>query len=461
MPLINTRIPLQGPSCFGRSLSLWRSDDSAIDRWHFVTSNPMAVASWQNAANNREQGLIGSARSTMLGYTQITLPKNVVWHKELVHLDHLTRFTKDITMQRKFLVPLIFLPIGIGLLVWYFWPSRNGAASAKELNLLCWVGYEERSMLEPFEKKYNVKVKYKTFVGGDEMFALATQSKGQYDVVVVDPEYIEKLHTVGKLAALDVSDYNFTDYHETFRAFPACWKNGRLYALLVRFGVNGLLYNSEHLSEEDVKSYSILWDPKVKGKVGIWDWYLPSMGVVSRALGNENPYEISEQEFLNLKEHLDSLRPQVAAFHSKPPEVLTALANGQTWIVPGGGESWAGILRQQGKPIDWCIPKEGALMWAETLVILNDAPHSETAKLYLQWMNSAEAQALLTEREAYNSNVPNAKAYNLLTAQQKDNLKVHDEAEAKALVSRLSVRQLPVNQSEKGWQEVWQRFKAQ
>ena len=352
---------------------------------------------------------------------------------------------------------MIFLVIVLAAFV--FGCTKKPEAK-KELNLLCWVGYDERAMLEPFEKKHNVKVNYKTFAGGDQMFALLTQSKGTYDVVVVDPEYVEKLHGAGRLAELNPADYDFKDYFEPFQRFPLCWINEKLYAALVRFGANGLVYNTNHLTAKDVESYKILWDPKVQGKIGIWDWYLPSMGVLSRAMGNVEPYEISDEQFAALTKRLQQLRPQVAAIHPQLPELLSALANEQTWIVPGGGEWAASILRQQGKPMDWTVPDEGGIMWIETLVIPNDAPHPDVAKKYIEWMQTPEAQALLTQREAYNSNVPNKKAYDLLTEKQKDILKIHNEAEALALIKKLSVRRLPINQPETVWQDTWQKFKA-
>lgn len=332
--------------------------------------------------------------------------------------------------------------------------------SPRQLNLLCWTGYDERGMLEPFEKKFNVKVNYKTFVGGDQMFALFTQSRGTYDVVVVDPEYVEKLYAAGRLTELSPADYNFQDYFEPFKKFSLTWIDGKLYAVLVRFGSNGLVYNTKYLTANDVKSYKTLWSRKLKGKVGVWDWYLPSMGVLSRAMGNPQAYQITDEEFASLKKRMMDLRPQVAAIHPTPPEMLAALANEQTWAVPGVGEWVAAPLQQQGKPIDWTVPDEGGVMWVETLVIANDAPHPDVAKMYIQWMQTPEAQALLSQREAYNSNVPNKKAYELLTTRQKDGLKVHNEAEGVALINKLSVRRLPVNQSERAWQDAWQEFKS-
>jgi len=334
------------------------------------------------------------------------------------------------------------------------------SAKAQELNLLCWTGYEERALLDAFEKKHNINVNAKTFVGADAMVSLLSQSKGIYDVVVVDPEYIEKLHAAGRLAAMNPAEYDFAGYLDELKDFPLCYSEDKMYAILVEYGSCGLVYNTAHLTTEDVKSYDILWDTKVKGRVGIWDWYLPSMGVISCSLGYQDPYDITDAQFDAIGERLAALRPQVRAIHPSPPEMLSALANDETWIVPAGGEWVAAILKQQGKPIDWVVPDIGGIMWMDTLCIVNDAPHPEAAKAYVHWMMTPEAQALLSQKQAYQSNVPNMKAYDLMPPAHKDMLKVHDADEAKALIGRLHVRSLPINQSEKRWQDAWEKFKA-
>lgn len=362
-------------------------------------------------------------------------------------------------MKKFVTVILVLVVITVVAITWF---SRNTTQDPpKELNLLCWVGYDEPDFIEPFEKEFHVKVKAKTYVGGDQMFAMFTQSPQTYDVVVVDPEYIKKLHVAGRLAELNPNDFHFDDYFSALQDFPLSKIDGHLYAVLIRWGANGLVYNTNHLNADDVKSYSILWDPKVKGRVGIWDWYLPSMGTMSCSLGNKSPFDIDNENFTVLRSRLFDLRRNIAAIHPTPPELFSALANEQTWIVPAGGESFAAVLKQQGKSIDWTIPKEGGLMWGETLVIAKDAPHDkELAKQFIQWMQRPSTQASLTHRQAYSSQAPNKKAYELLTATQRDVLKIHNEVEADAILKKLSIRQLPVQQSEKQWQEAWQDFKS-
>ena len=337
-----------------------------------------------------------------------------------------------------------------------FWKKQE----AQTLNLLSWVGYEEPDFIGVFEKKYGVKVNYKTYVGGDQMFALLSQSKGQYDVSVVDPEYISKLQTIGKLAELNPNDFNFSDYYLYFKDFELARIGGKLYAVVIQFGSNGLVYNTDHVTADEANSYNILFHDKVKGRVGIWDWYVPSMGVISRAVGNGDAYNLTKDQFQKLKSGLRALRPHVRAIFATPPEMISSLANGETWIVPAAGEWVAGILQAQGKPIEWSVPKEGGIMWTETLVVAKDAPHPELAKKFIQWAQTPEAQALLTQRKAYKSNVPNRMAYALLSEAQRVQLHAATDADVLNLISRLSIRRLPQKQEEKVWQSAWEEFKA-
>jgi len=160
-----------------------------------------------------------------------------------------------------------------------------------------WTGYEEPGLLKPFEEKHNVKVNYKTFVGGDRMFALLTQSRGEYDVVTVDPEYIEKLHALGRLSELNPSDYDFSDYFKPFNKFPQSWIDGKLYAVVVEWGANAMVYNTKHFTSKEAQTYETLFGSKAQGRVGVWDWYLPIMGLMGKSLGFKDPFDIDDAEF--------------------------------------------------------------------------------------------------------------------------------------------------------------------
>jgi spermidine/putrescine transport system substrate-binding protein len=339
--------------------------------------------------------------------------------------------------------------------------SGCGKPDQKELKILCWIGYDEPDFIKLVEAETGLKVSAKTFIGGDEMYSLLRQNPNYYDVVVVDPEYVEKLTKADLITTLPKEKFNFSEYFPSFRHFPLCYDtNDNLRAVLVRFGVNGLLYNTNHISAAEAESYNILWDPKLKGRVLLFDWYLPNMGVMSRIAGNTNPYNITDAQFAEVKTKLSSVGPQVKAMQTSFADMIAGLANEEFWVQPTAGETLASILQSMGKPIDWTVPKEGAIMWCETLAIPQGAKNPEGAVRFIQFMQTAKAQAALARRKAYIGSVPNANAYPLLTDAEKNVLKIHNEAEAEALIAKLSVRNLPRNQKESEWQEAWQGLKA-
>lgn len=330
----------------------------------------------------------------------------------------------------------------------------------RQVNLLLWSGYDHPTILEPFEENSGITINYKTFIGGDQMYSLLTQTPSEYDVVVVDPEYIQKLQANDFLAPLDPTEFDFSRYFTSFQNLPICWIDDQMFAVVVEYGSLGLVYNTERIATADARSYSVLFDPAMKGRVGMWDWYLPIMGVLSRSLGNEHPYQISDSEFERLRERLFEIRPQVGSIHETFPELMTALASGEVWIVPGGAGWLASALQAQGEPIDWLVPEEGGVMWMDTVAIPRQAPHPNEGKEFIRYMMTAKAQAALSQKPAYHSNVPNRDAYALLPDEHKDRLRVHNEAEVLALLSKIAVRRLPVNQSEKQWQDAWEAFKT-
>lgn len=337
----------------------------------------------------------------------------------------------------------------------------------QELRVLAWVGYEEDEIVKPFENEFGIKVKTETFIGGDKMFAKLTQNPDAYDIVVIDPEYISKLHNAGLLSELNPSDYNFSNYIDPLKNFSLTTIDGKLYAVLIRFGANAIVYNTQKLSKEDVSSYKILWNPKVKGRVGIWDWYLPNMGVLSLAnnLNRSNPYQLTDAQLQTLKTSMTNLKPQVKAVFGSFSDVNAAFTRGDIWVAPGLGEHTASILAEQGNPIDWIIPKEGGIMWIETLGITKGAKNRDNALKYIQYMQRAEVQAKLTWRNAYRSNIPDVKGIEMLSKDKQDYLKVHNRDEATKMVNSLSIRLLPIDDNkqsqEKQWQDIWQNFKAQ
>ena len=167
-------------------------------------------------------------------------------------------------------------------------PPRANAAT--ELNMIAWYGHGEPDMVEEFEAMHNVKIKAKYYAGGDNMLALISQSPpGTYDLILSDGEFVKLLKEAGYIEAMDPNEYNMGDLFDEYAHFDAHWMGDALYSVIVRFGYLGVSFNTEIISHEEASDYNILWDSKLEGKVGHFDWHLPNLGCLSLRDGNDSP----------------------------------------------------------------------------------------------------------------------------------------------------------------------------
>jgi spermidine/putrescine-binding protein len=143
-------------------------------------------------------------------------------------------------MKNRLLPLVLLIVIAIAGGVYSYDQGWFSSKKQPEINILVWGGYEDPSLIEPFTKKYGVKVNYKTFFGGDAMFALLTQSKGVYDVVVVDPEYIQKLYMLGRLSPLNPAEFDMSSYLPYFRKFLMDWRKTLRTSRRIRLSWNSL-----------------------------------------------------------------------------------------------------------------------------------------------------------------------------------------------------------------------------
>ena len=111
-----------------------------------------------------------------------------------------------------------------------------------------------------------------------------------------------------------------------------------------------------------------MWEDRVKGKVGHFDWYLPTMGCLSLYNGNKDPFNIDDAAFDKLRDTTFSLAPQLAGFYAMA-DVFTSMTNQDAWVMPGIGEWISIILHRGGLPITTTIPDEGGIQWTESCSI--------------------------------------------------------------------------------------------
>lgn len=345
---------------------------------------------------------------------------------------------------------------GTALATPWLWVPRAHAAG--EVNVLAFGGYEEPGMLEPFEKETGIKVNLKIHDGSDEeMVALVkTSAPGTFDIMTPTSAYIPQAARDGILMELNDADYPLQDYFPVIANWGPTIVDGKRYAIVNRFGYYGITYNHKKFSEADASSWALLFDEKVKGRVALFDWYLPNMGCISKYNGNANPYDLDAAAFGKLADTMKTLRPQVGMV-GNTSQVQQAMAGGSYDLAIAGEWVQAGMY-DSGLPFKAVVPKEGGVTWDQAPCIAKNTTRPENAVKFMQYITGPVFQSKLAVAKTYYSMVPNKRAAEKLPADKRELLNLADlDKFDKVFMANLSPRKKPDNDKE--WLAAWENFK--
>ncbi len=336
--------------------------------------------------------------------------------------------------------------------------SNFAFAAEKSVNVLAFGGYEEPGMLEQFERESGIKVNLKIHDGSDEeMIALMQSSEpGTFDVITPTSAYIPQAIEDGIIAELNPTDFPLNDYFKIIAEWPPVWKDGKLYAVVNRFGYYGITYNHKKFSESDVSSYDILFDESVKGRVALFDWFLPNMGCMSKYNGNTMPYDLNDSQFMALKETTMKLRPQIGLV-GNTSQVIQAMAGGSYDLAIAGEWVQAGMY-DDGLPFKALVPNEGGVTWDQAVCVSAKTPNKESAIKFVQYVTGPEFQSKLAIAKTYYSMVPNKNAAMMLPNDKRELLNLADiDKFDEVFMANLSPRKSPANRQQ--WLDAWEAFK--
>ncbi len=341
-------------------------------------------------------------------------------------------------------------------------------AQVTEINMLAWYGHGEPDMVAEFEAANNVKFKPKYYAGGDNMLALIAQSPpGTYDLILSDGEFVQQLNAAGYIDEMNAADYPFDDMlHADFQKFPGHWKDDKLYSMILRGGHLGVSYNKNSVAAEEAASYKCFWKPELKGKVGHFDWHLPSLGMMSLYNGNgASLFDTGDAAWAKVMETTLSLRPQVGGFFDYGG-TFNSLKNGEMQAMCGIGDWITGVLERDGAPVASVIPKEGGIQFTESYSIGKGSEKADIVKKFIQYMMSPDGQVKSAQMKAYPGFcVTKAGRAKLLEVDGKEAERSGqvdgNPNDPIALINegRIHYRDIPKQQSLEDWNDFWSEYK--
>ena len=143
----------------------------------------------------------------------------------------------------------------------------------------------------------------------------------------------------------------------------------------------------------------IIWDDKYKGRIAIYDYYLPVMGLVAMGLGKKTA-EIDRRRPAAIRDTLFKMKA-VSKLVGDVVASQTALATGEVDILVGGGEWVTAGLQKDNPAMDFVLPEEGGVRWSQAIGIFAASQRKDAALKFVQYIVSPEGQARLATSACY------------------------------------------------------------
>jgi spermidine/putrescine transport system substrate-binding protein len=326
------------------------------------------------------------------------------------------------------------------------------AAQAAEIRVLNWQGYgtDEAFAIEAFTKKTGHTVVHEYFTSEQEMLTKLRTNPGAYDVVLINSAFTGQAKTEGLIGKIDPADMpNVKDLAPNMAQNADLVPGGEVFGVAWTWGVTSLTVNKDSVKPAP-DSLSVLWDLQYAGKVSIRDDGVEAIQFAALATG-QDMNDIKDMDAVKAK--LKALMPQVKTFWSSENDWNQFFSAGDFSVTTfwSGG---AGRSASKGLPVQFIVPKEGAVGWLDGLSIPASSKNPDAARAFINWMIDPEFYVAWAAKGAPSS--ANAKANAALPDTDFNKTALSDPA----VVARVQFMKPLTEETRKKYLELWQDVKA-
>ncbi len=317
-------------------------------------------------------------------------------------------------------------------------------ASAEDvLNVYNWSDYIAEDTIANFEKEYGIKVNYDVYDSNQVVEAKLLAGNSGYDIVVPTLADAQRLIQAKIFQKIDKSKLpNYKNLDPTILKQTAKYDPNNDYAVPYMWGTNGYGYNVDKVKEilgddAPTDSWALIFDPKYASKLSkcgltLLDDPGEMVDPVNFYLGDGDKPQ-SKDTIQAAMNQLEKIRPYVTYFNSS--QYINDLANGNVCVSVGfSGDIFIARDRAEeagdGIKINYVIPKEGTLIWFDTMMIPKDAPHPDLALKFINYILDAKVSASITNYVTYAG--PNLAAMPYIDDAIKNNPGIYPSDEVKA-----------------------------
>ncbi len=263
-------------------------------------------------------------------------------------------------------------------------PTLGRAEGAKSITVLNWQGYgtDEKFAVAKFKEATGFDVKHDYYNSEPEMLTKLRTNPGAYDVVLVNTARDSQAAADSLIDPVDLSKVpNAAGLAEAFKTHPNITIDGKTYGVPWVWGMNALAVRRD--KKAGIDSYAVFNDPAYAGRGSLFDDAVTEIGVAALMTGQNinNPTDLKA-----ITEKLKSFKTNVKLLWSSEDEWNKAFAGNAFDI----SVYWSGaVARSQhlhDLPVDFIIPKEGAIGWLDNLCIPATSTKKDEGAAFINYM---------------------------------------------------------------------------
>lgn len=300
----------------------------------------------------------------------------------------------------------ISILIAIGLMVSTMLTGCGGTDSKKVLNVYNVGDYIDENIITLFEEKTGIDVQYETYDTNEMMYQKVKSGSTNYDLIFPSDYMVEKMKSEGLLQKIDFKNIPNMKYIDKSFLNPI-YDETNEYSVPYMWGTFGILYNKK-MVKEPVDSWNILWNPKYKGNIMMFDSVRDTMGISLKRLGysmnTTNPKKINEA----MKELMKQKDLVLAYVNDEGKDRL--LGEEVAMGIAYSGD--AVTLMEENPNLAYAIPKEGTNKWVDAMAIPKSAQNKKEAEMFINFLLDPEIAKMNAEYIGYST--PNEGALKLL-----------------------------------------------
>ena len=292
--------------------------------------------------------------------------------------------------------------------------------------------FGENSLVQDFEQWYQdtygvkVKVEYSTFGTNEELYSQLNLGN-VYDLVCPSDYMIMKLMKEDKLEPLSKDFFDTEDENNYYVNGVSPYINGVFqenqidgktwsdYAAGYMWGITGMVYNPEVVSEEEASTWTILENPKfyrqVTIKDNVRDAYFPTLAILNRetlldpAFQKSADYQEQLSDIMNdtkketideAEEKLKEIRANVYSFETdsgKADMISGKVVANLQWS--GDGVYAMDQAEEDEFYLNWAVPEECTNLWFDGWVMLKsgigqDMAKKQAAEAFINFLSKPE-----------------------------------------------------------------------